>query len=42
MSLIIHLNDNLVLSAKQPLLLDQDCSVLKDQQVNLELRIKFA
>ncbi|XP_047441960.1 regulator of G-protein signaling 14 isoform X2 [Mugil cephalus] len=27
---------------KQPLSLDQDCSVLRDQQVSLELRVKFA
>ncbi|XP_034398921.1 regulator of G-protein signaling 14-like isoform X2 [Cyclopterus lumpus] len=27
---------------KQPLSLDQDCSVLKDQQVSLELRVMFA
>ncbi|KAM4621394.1 regulator of G-protein signaling 14-like isoform 2-T2 [Polymixia lowei] len=27
---------------KQPLSLDQDCSVLKDQQVSLELRVTFA
>ncbi|XP_030000865.1 regulator of G-protein signaling 14 isoform X2 [Sphaeramia orbicularis] len=27
---------------KQPLLLDQDCSVLRDQQVSLELRVTFA
>lgn len=26
----------------QPLSLDQDCSVLRDQQVTLELRVKFA
>ncbi|XP_050928198.1 regulator of G-protein signaling 14 isoform X1 [Lates calcarifer] len=26
---------------KQPLSLDQDCSVLRDQQVSLELRVKF-
>uniref|UniRef100_H3D9Q7 Regulator of G protein signaling 14a n=1 Tax=Tetraodon nigroviridis TaxID=99883 RepID=H3D9Q7_TETNG len=26
---------------KQPLSLDQDCSVLRDQQVTLELRVKF-
>uniref|UniRef100_A0A8C7ZNS6 Regulator of G protein signaling 14a n=1 Tax=Oryzias sinensis TaxID=183150 RepID=A0A8C7ZNS6_9TELE len=38
------LNDVIIyLKGKEkPLLLDQDCSVLKDQQVNLELRIKFA
>lgn len=27
---------------QQPLSLDQDCSVLRDQQVTLELRVKFA
>ncbi|TNN64793.1 Regulator of G-protein signaling 14 [Liparis tanakae] len=35
---IIYLQGN----DKQPLSLDQDCSVLRDQQVSLELRVMFA
>lgn len=27
---------------QQPLSLDQDCSILRDQQVTLELRVTFA
>lgn len=34
-------SDALSLLPQQPLSLDQDCSVLRDQQVSLELRVKF-
>lgn len=35
-------SDTPLLSLQQPLSLDQDCSVLRDQQVSLELRVTFA